>query len=103
LIIQLISRIALEFFGQSGFLAATAIGSLTGLDAVIINTSQLAGKQIEVTLAVIALILANAVNLTSKTIYSFLQGNQEFAIKFGLSMGFVALSSVVGLVITLAV
>ena len=86
-----------EFFGQSGFLAATALGALTGLDAVIVNTSQLAGRQIEVYLAVIALILANAVNLISKTIYSFMQGKREFATKFGVSMIVIIVSSLAGL------
>lgn len=101
LLVQFISRVSLEFFGQNGFLAASAIGAFTGLDAVIVNTAQLAGRQIEISLAIIALIVANAVNLGSKTAYSFLQGNKEFAIKFGISMGIVIVSSIGGLLTVL--
>jgi len=97
LIIQFVSRISLELFGQNGFLVATAIGALTGLDAVIVNTAQLAGNQIAIHLAVMSLILANAVNLFSKTGYSFIQGSKEFATKFGMSMGIVVGASLLGL------
>lgn len=97
LIIQFISKISLEFFGQTGFLVATGIGALSGLDAVIVNTAQLAGNRVEYTLAAEALILANAINLISKTVYSYFQGSSEFTIKFGVSMGIVIGTSLLGL------
>jgi uncharacterized membrane protein (DUF4010 family) len=99
LVIRLVSQIALEFFGNSGFLAATGIGSLAGLDAVIINTAELAGKAIDMKLALFALILANAVNLISKTVFSYLQGDRDFAYKLGASMAAIILSSLIGLLI----
>jgi uncharacterized membrane protein (DUF4010 family) len=86
LLISIISKIALEFFGTSGFLITTVLGSLTGIDAIVINTAQLAGNQIDMTLAVWALILANATNLLAKSVYSFMQGSKEFAFKFLISM-----------------
>lgn len=97
LIISVVSKVALEFFGQSGFLAATGLGALAGLDAVIINTSELAGRVIDMRLALIALILANAVNLISKSIFSYLQGDREFAYKLGTSMAIIIISSLIGL------
>ena len=96
LLISILSSIALEFFGNSGFLAATAIGAVIGLDAVIINTAQLVGKSIDTQLAVLAFILANAVNLAGKSAYSFAQGSREFAIKFGISMAIVVAASLIG-------
>lgn len=97
LLISIISKIALEFFGNSGFLAATGIGALIGLDAVMINTAQLVGKNIEVQLGVFAFILANFVNLAGKTAYSYAMGTREFAFKFGVSMAIVIGVSLAGL------
>lgn len=97
LLISTLSRIALEFFGNSGFLVATAIGALIGLDAVMINTASLAGKSIETQLAVIAFILANFVNLAGKTVYSYAMGTKEFTLKFGISMVLIIIASLIGL------
>lgn len=97
LIISVISKIGLEFFGNTVFLATTVIGSIIGIDAVMINTSELAGKAIDVRLGVIAFTLANAVNLYAKTFYSFLQGRKDFAIKFGVSVTGIILFSLLGL------
>jgi len=96
LVISIFSKIALIIFGQSGFLAATGIGALIGLDAVMINTSQLAGNSINYTFASLAFIIANTVNLGAKSVYCFLTGKKQFAIKFSLSMGIVIISSLLG-------
>lgn len=99
LLINIVSKVALEFFGTSGFLITTALGALTGIDAVVINTAQLAGSRIDISLALWALILANAINLLAKSVYSFMQGSREFASKFLISMLIIiALSIVPGLV-----
>lgn len=98
LTISVFSKIALEFFGNSGFLIATAIGSLIGLDAVMINTAQLAGNNIDFTLAALAFILANAVNLFGKSFYSFYQGKREFAMKFFISVLIIIIASLVSLI-----
>lgn len=100
IIIRFISKIALEAFGDQGFLLTSAIASLTGLDAVTINTAELVKSRLSVETGIIALILVNAINLISKTVYSFLQGKKEFAIKFGVSMLIVIIASVVSLVLT---
>lgn len=97
LIISVISKITLEIFGNSGFFIATAVGSLIGLDAVMINTATLAGNQIDYQVAGFAFILANAVNLFGKVSYSFAMGKKEFAMKFLLSMVIIVVASLLGL------
>jgi uncharacterized membrane protein (DUF4010 family) len=98
LTINIVSKIALTFFGNSGFLITTGIGALVGLDAVMINTAQLAGNNIDYTLGAIAFILANSVNLFGKTFFSFLQGKKEFAVKLLISFAIIIASSLIGLV-----
>lgn len=97
LVINVVSQIALFYFGQAGFLATSGIGALVGIDAVMINTATLAGKTISAQTGVMAFIIINAVNLLGKTFYSFLQGKREFAVKFGLSVVVIIASSLIGL------
>ena len=98
LVITIVANIALTFFGDAAFLVTTAIGSLIGLDAVMITTAGFAGSTISFQLAVLAFIVANAVNLLAKSVYSFLQGKKEFAVKFSLSVGIIITLSLAGLV-----
>lgn len=97
ILISIVSKGALTLFGQSGFLVATGLGALIGLDAVMINTAQLAGDTISITIAVVAFILANGVNLLGKSVYSFLQGERSFAMKFSFSMLLLIGTSLLGL------
>lgn len=94
IIISIISKISLELIGSSGLLTTTAIGALIGLDAVMINTAQLAGNRIDMNLAVNAFLLANAINLIAKSAYAFVNGKKEFATKFLMSMLIIIASSV---------
>ena len=71
LAITIISKLLLTYFGSGGFLVGTALGAIAGLDAVMINTAELTGKAVDVQLGIIAFIIANAVNLITKTAYSF--------------------------------
>lgn len=92
--ISTLSKIALSLFGQGGFILTTALGSLFGIDAVVINTTQLVGSSISLSIAFFAFIMANAVNLAAKTFYSFLLGSKVFAFQFGLSMGIIIIVSI---------
>lgn len=96
LVINIVSKISLELFGESAFLLTTGIGAVIGLDAVMINTAQLAGTHIDYTLAAFAFILANAVNLFGKSIYSFTQGKKEFAVRFLMSVTIIVITSLLG-------
>jgi uncharacterized membrane protein (DUF4010 family) len=98
LAIRIVTKLSLVFFGSGGFLATSAIASIAGLDAVIINLAEMAGKIINFQTGVLALILANATNLLSKTVYSFVQGKKEFALKFALSATIIIFASLFGLI-----
>lgn len=95
--ITIVSKLSLVFFGDNVFLLTTAIGALAGLDAVMINTAELTGKTITTELGVLAFIIANGVNLTAKTVYSFIQGDRSFAIPFSISMAIIIAVSFIGL------
>jgi len=97
LTVTVVTKVSLVLFGDQGFLATTALASVTGLDATTINISQLAGSNITYQIGLFALVVANAVNLIAKTVYGFVQGKQEFAIKFALSVAIIILCSLVGI------
>lgn len=98
LFIKLITKFSLIVFGNNGFIVSTILGSVTGLDAVTINTAELAGKTITFQTGVITLILANAVNLLSKSGYAFAQGSRQFAKKFFISVLIIIAFSFLGLI-----
>lgn len=86
LLISIVSKIALFGFGVKGFYLASMLGSLTGIDAVILNLSTLAGSVLNYKTALFTLVLVNAVNLGSKSIYTLFVGSKEYAYKFGAAM-----------------
>lgn len=96
LLVSIISKISISLFGNAGLFITTGIGSLVGLDAVMINTSQLAGNGINYETAILAFILANAVNLIAKSVYTFIMGKKEFALKFSVSMVVIIIASLTG-------
>ncbi len=96
--VTIVTKISLILFGQSGFLISSALAALTGLDAVTINASQMAGSVLSYKTALLSLIFANAVNLTAKSVYGFLQGKKSFAIKFSISMIIIVIASFLGLI-----
>ena len=98
LFIKIITKFALIIFGNNGFIISTIFGAVTGLDAVTINTAELAGKTISYQTGVITLILANSVNLLSKSGYAFTQGSRIFAKKFLFSVIIIIAFSFFGLI-----
>ncbi len=95
--IKLISRIALQLFGENGFLVTSALAAFTGIDAVSINLAQLVGGTISMQLAVLTFIIINAVNLIAKTTYIYFQGSKELAIKYGATILTIIATSFAGL------
>ena len=69
------------------------IGGLAGIDAVTISASELAGTRIEFKLAILGILIANAVNLIAKTFYAYSTGAKNFALKFGIAVIFIVVSS----------
>ncbi len=97
LVVKIITKISLVAFGESGFLASSVLASLAGLDAILINLSEMAGKTVAIPFALLTLILINTTNLMSKTAYSLFAGNKKFALQFGLSAILISLFPLVGL------
>lgn len=100
LTIKLLSNIALQLFGQSGFLVTAGLAGLTGLDAMTINIAELSRQAIDMNTAILAFLIVNAVNLLAKTFYIFLQGKREFVLKYGAAMIIIIVISFSGLLFT---
>jgi uncharacterized membrane protein (DUF4010 family) len=83
-IVKLISNIALETFGGSGFVVATMLASISGMDIVVITLGELLNaEKIDLTLTLGTFIAASIINFTAKSIYSYLLGEIAFTKKFG--------------------
>lgn len=95
--VKIVTKLALILFGDGGFLIGNVLASVTGLDAVIFNVSELAGGSISLSLAVLTLASANAMNLIAKSFYSYTQGSREFAKGFGIATIVMILGSSIGL------
>lgn len=95
--VRIISKLSLILFGDTGFLAASALAALTGIDAAVLNIAEMAGKTIDFRTALIAVILVNAVNLGAKSVYGFAQGSRTFAGQFAKSAFIITLFSLLSL------
>lgn len=99
IVVKLVTKICLILFGQSGFIISSIIASFAGLDAIIINLADMAGKLISFKMALVTFLLVNATNLLSKSFYSWLQGERRFALRFFLSALFIIVTSFIGLLL----
>lgn len=99
IIIRFASKVAIDLFGDTGLYVTSVIGSLTGLDAILINLSELAGKTITFQTAIITLILVNATNLLSKTFFSYFQGSRAFTLRFLSAVVAIVAASTIGLLL----
>lgn len=99
LFIKFMSKLALLLFGNSVFYITAAFSALAGIDAITINVSEMAGRIVNWDVAIIALMIANAVNLLAKSVYSFMLGSRSFSIRFFLSMFIVIVAGVIGLLL----
>ncbi len=97
-VVKVITKILLLAFGEGGFLLGNILASATGLDAVIFNVSELAGKNISLILAATTLASANAVNLVAKSFYAYLMGSRDFATKFLIAVIVMIVGSSLGLI-----
>jgi uncharacterized membrane protein (DUF4010 family) len=98
IVIKIFTKICLIVFGQSGFIISSIIASFAGLDAIIVNLAEMAGKSITFQFALLTFLLVNATNLLSKSLYSYLQGKRSFAIKFLISAVVIAASGALWLI-----
>lgn len=94
--IRILTKTSLLVFGESGFLLSSVIASFSGLDAIVINLSELANATITSQSALITLLAVNATNLLSKAFYAYLQADKKFALGFLYSVIFIIGSSFLG-------
>lgn len=97
--VKLLTKVCLILFGQSGFMISSIIASFAGIDAIVINLADMAGKVITFKTALLTFILVNATNLLSKSFYAFIQGNRAFAVRFTIGVGVIVAASFVGLLL----
>lgn len=100
ILIGIVAKVALELFGNNGLFIVVGIGALAGLDAVIINTAQLAGSSITYQTAILAFILANTINIAAKCFYGLVSGAKAFTRYFAITMLIVILFSFLGLLLS---
>jgi len=96
IIVRIFTKVCLIVFGQSGFLLSSMIASFSGVDAIVVNLSEMAGKLITFKTALLTLIAVSGTNLLAKSIYSYLQGKREFAKKILFSMLAIIIASIIG-------
>lgn len=97
-LVSFVAKLALVFLGTGGLILTSALAAITGLDAVIINISELARTTVTVQNAIWAMVVANTVNLAVKAVYA-LRGKREFALKFGGSILFIIIISWLGVLL----
>jgi len=94
--IKFATKLALVYFGNTGFIFSNMFAALTGMDAVTISISELSGTIVPYKTAILTFIGANGVNLASKTVYSYMNGNSRFALKFSIGATIIVLSTLIG-------
>jgi len=78
--IKIIVGLVLILWGSSWFIVAALISSLTGIDAIIINLSEMAQKTITINYAILVILLINSFNLLGKWVYSWWKGGRKFSL-----------------------
>lgn len=100
LLVRFGSNVALTFLGSSGVYITSALGALVGLDAVTLNLADLTARNIiSLDGGVVALLIANAVNLSAKVFYSYTQGSRAFTVKFGISVACIIIASIAAVLV----
>ena len=99
MVISAVSKIALVLFGQVGFYFTASIAALTGLDAIVLTLSSLVGTTLSYQAGILTLVLINAVNLISKSVYTWFSAKRDFAWKFSIAMAIVIFASVFGILL----
>lgn len=82
--IKIVAGIVLVWLGVKGFFGFALLSSLAGLDAILINISELAGSAIKIDYAVLVILSINLFNLSGKWLYAYWKGGKTFAKLNGL-------------------
>jgi len=101
IIVQIVTQIGTLFFGHAGFAITTIIASLSGLDAVSINTAQNVPSVLPITFGAIVLIGAVIVNLVFKAFLSFFSASSYFTKRLTFFFIIVSILGIIGLLMTI--
>jgi uncharacterized membrane protein (DUF4010 family) len=88
------SQVARQVFGESGVIITSAFGAIAGMDAIVITIADMAGKSLTFSNALIALVVANTVNLGTKILYAKTNGSPAFFRLFALSVCVIIAASI---------
>lgn len=77
-LVLIFTKLALYYLGGGGFILSSMISSMSGLDAITVNTATLAGSEISNELGALVLVLAASVNLAVKALFAAIIGNRYF-------------------------
>ncbi len=100
-VIKILTKVCLALFGQAGFVFSSVLASLAGLDAVLINLAEAAGRTVALPTTALIFLLINATNLISKSVYAAVQGSRKFALRLAVAMLIIISSSVAGYLLLL--
>lgn len=78
-VVKIVAGVAFLLGGNSWFLIASVFSSLTGVDAIVINVSEMAQKTITINYAILVVLIINIVNLFGKWMYSYWKGGKIFS------------------------
>ncbi len=90
-VVKIVTKVAFILLGDAGFVIGSTIAGVSGMDAVTINSAQLAGDTISYGLATLSLVTANTMNFFAKTVYTSLTGDRKLGIYVGSSFALMTL------------
>lgn len=101
ILVQIITQIGTLFFGNAGFAVTTVIASLSGLDAVSINTAQSVPGVVSIVFGAVILVTAVIVNLVFKAFLSFFTASNYFTRRLSFFFIIVSILGIIGLLVTI--
>jgi uncharacterized membrane protein (DUF4010 family) len=82
-VVKIVTKVAFILLGDAGFVIGSTIAGVSGMDAVTINSAQLAGDTISYGLATLSMVTANSMNFFAKAVYTSLTGDRKLGIYVG--------------------
>lgn len=93
-VLRILVQLINYYFGDAGFILATSLSGLVGVDVATINIGETwAAGGITASLAAVTFFSTNIVNYAAKTAYGYLQGNKWFARWLGIGLAISATSA----------
>ena len=99
--VQIVTQVALIVFGDTGFVVSTLIASMSGLDAVSINTANSVPTVVPLVLGSVILITATIANLVGKSLVALFAATTYFTKRLSLFFALISICGIIGLLITI--